>query len=96
METAGDGAEGLLKISTSMMERRSYDLVVTDIRMPVLDGLELIRTLRQTRLRARVIVHSSELTAECMDELASLAIDGTVPKGTHPELLAETIAKLEL
>lgn len=39
---AGDGAEGLAKAKDT-----AVDLVVTDLNMPVMDGLDLIRALRQ-------------------------------------------------
>ena len=39
---AGDGAEGLSKAMDT-----AVDLVVTDLNMPVMDGLDLIRALRQ-------------------------------------------------
>ncbi len=41
VDTASDGAEGLQKLSQA-----KYDLVVTDLEMPVLDGLGVIRRVR--------------------------------------------------
>ena len=38
---AGDGAQGLEKAKAS-----KFDLVITDLNMPVMNGLELIRALR--------------------------------------------------
>lgn len=38
---AGDGAEGLAKAKANRL-----DLVITDLNMPVMNGLELIRALR--------------------------------------------------
>lgn len=40
--TVGNGAEAL-----KLMEQNPADLVMTDIRMPVMDGMELLRQLRQ-------------------------------------------------
>jgi DNA-binding NtrC family response regulator len=42
VETAPDGAAAL-----SRLRARHFDLVVTDIRMPAMGGLELIRTIKQ-------------------------------------------------
>jgi len=41
VETACDGAEGLDRI---VEEEGNYDLVVSDIRMPAMDGIEMAKT----------------------------------------------------
>jgi two-component system chemotaxis response regulator CheY len=38
---AGDGAEGLAKAGSA-----AFDLIITDLNMPVMDGVALIRALR--------------------------------------------------
>ena len=43
IEEAGDGAEGLTKARTGR-----FDLILLDIGMPQMDGLEVCRTLRTT------------------------------------------------
>ena len=42
VETAGEGKEGL-----NRMKSRLPDLIITDIMMPEMDGLELVQTIRQ-------------------------------------------------
>jgi len=42
IEEAGNGALALRKLETAR-----YDLILSDIRMPLLDGLELVRRVRQ-------------------------------------------------
>lgn len=48
---AGDGNEAL-----KLFREHQYDLVVTDIFMPEVDGLELITTLKQDFLDVKVLV----------------------------------------
>ena len=49
--TAGNGQEGLLCI-----ERDKPDMIITDIRMPVMDGLEMITKMQESGLFPKIIV----------------------------------------
>ena len=42
MDIAADGA-----VALEMLERRGYDLILTDTKMPVLDGVEFYRALER-------------------------------------------------
>lgn len=53
-EEAENGREALEKL-----EEECFDLIVTDIRMPFVDGLELLRTLRQRQSGTPLILVSS-------------------------------------
>jgi two-component system response regulator HydG len=58
VDEAVDGVDALEKI-----ESKGYDLVVTDIQMPRMDGLELLKKIRQRAAPPKVIVvtaHGSE------------------------------------
>jgi two-component system response regulator HydG len=58
VDEAADGAAGLARLA-----RDRFDLVITDLRMPELDGLELLRRVGQGPSAPRVIVitaHGSE------------------------------------
>lgn len=54
---ASDGADAL-----ELVERERPDLIITDVCMPVLDGIGLIRTLSERRSRAHILVLSSHAT----------------------------------
>jgi ATP-dependent Lon protease len=59
VDTAANGREALEKI-----DRREYDLIISDLRMPELDGLALCRALRERRVNAcsRLVVLSGSDT----------------------------------
>lgn len=57
IEDAYDGAQAL-----SFLEAKACDLVITDIRMPALDGLELLHRIREARPGTRVLVMTGEST----------------------------------
>lgn len=48
---AKDGAEGL-----SLAKSEKPDLVISDVQMPALDGIELVNALRREKIRTRVIL----------------------------------------
>jgi CheY-like chemotaxis protein len=57
----------------SLLQSRTYDVVVTDLHMPVLDGIGLLRRLKTEQPSLMRVVHSSHvesLTAEQADEFA--------------------------
>ena len=64
--TAGDGVEGLQKVK----EERPH-LILLDIRMPKMDGLEVLRQLRQIDKEVGVIM----ITAENEMEIAGKAME---------------------
>jgi CheY-like chemotaxis protein len=53
IHTSADGEEAL-----SLLERHKVDLVITDFRMPNMDGVELITRIRQTRSDLPIILLS--------------------------------------
>jgi DNA-binding NarL/FixJ family response regulator len=86
---AGDGAQALSVLSTLAEAGESVDVVVMDIRMPVLDGIEATRRLCAQSSSPRVIV----LTTFDTDEEAFAALEagasGFLLKNAPPdELLA--------
>ncbi len=51
VEVAHDGAEGLARAATG-----AYDLIVLDLMLPEIDGLEVCRRLRRERVRTPVLM----------------------------------------
>jgi two-component system response regulator AtoC len=56
-DAAADGADGL-----QLFERGAYDLILTDLRMPGVSGLEVIRGIRQRGSRVGVIMLTASVT----------------------------------
>jgi DNA-binding response OmpR family regulator len=75
VETASDGLEAWAKL-----EAREFDVLITDLDMPNLDGIGLIRRVRTSRLPVRIIVHSSALTPRHVIDLHELAVDAAIEK----------------
>ena len=80
---ASDGEEAL-----ELFLAGRYDLVVTDYRMPRMDGIELIARMRQTRPDVRVLLLSGVVEPLGLNE-KNTGADAIVAKNSHevPNLL---------
>lgn len=64
LRQAGYRVEGLASAveALPMLERAAFDVVVTDLQMPAMDGLEFIRRMSQRRLPTQVIMITAHAT----------------------------------
>lgn len=79
-----------------LLPRARYDLIITDINMPDVNGLELISFIRkseQYRTTPLVII-STQATERDVERGRKLGADAYVPKPFDPDLLRETCARL--
>jgi len=61
VDAAGNGIEAL-----SLIDKKRYDIVVTDLQMPGMDGHELLLRLRQDQPLIRAIVMTSYITLDAI------------------------------
>jgi CheY-like chemotaxis protein len=57
-----------------------FDVVITDHQMPVMNGLELVRKLRQLRFAGKIFVQSSKLSPTEEADDRTLKVDGIFQK----------------
>ncbi|MCG3161558.1 MAG: Alkaline phosphatase synthesis transcriptional regulatory protein PhoP [Acidobacteria bacterium] len=79
--TARDGDEGYLQAMT-----HQPDLVITDLNMPILDGVELARLLRRQRGKIAgipIIALSANLTDYNLPEKMNAGIDRFIDKSSN-------------
>ncbi|MCR6033295.1 response regulator [Nocardioides sp. zg-579] len=86
---AGDGREGVL-----LVDRLRPDIVLMDIRMPVLDGLEATRRLHRLPDPPRVIVLTTFDADEHVVEALAAGADGFLLKDTAPAQIVEALRKV--
>jgi two-component system chemotaxis response regulator CheY len=93
VETAKDGAEAYAKFLEG-----SFDLVITDILMPVSNGLELLKRVRHLNLRVPVLVLSSASDRQIVEQARNLGASGYLLKPFDAETLLKkiwTVMRLE-
>ena len=87
---AGNGQEALDKL-----ENNWIDIVFADINMPVMDGIQLIDTMRARDHLADipVVVISTEQSEERIQELRAKGVRDYLKKPFMPEQFKEVVAK---
>ena len=85
VQGAASGKEAL-----KWIRKKKYDLVITDLALPVMNGLELITKIRKIRPKINIVVltaiHSND---ELKEKLTKLGVQQVFvkPKGTQELLL---------
>ncbi|RTL32758.1 MAG: response regulator transcription factor [Burkholderiales bacterium] len=87
---ASDGAEALEWLSSAAAENMP-DLVLSDMRMPRLDGLGLIRALAARALRLPVVLLTTFDDTTAFDEAVRAGARGFLLKAISPETLAQAL-----
>jgi two-component system, chemotaxis family, chemotaxis protein CheY len=88
---AGNGAEGLTAV-----EKGGVDLILSDINMPVMDGLEFLRNLSKLAIvkGVPVVMISTEGSEARVVEALSLGARGYLRKPFTPEQVKERVMPL--
>ena len=91
VQQAADGREAL-----QIAERQTFDLVITDVNMPVMDGLTLVRHLRNLPSYRGVplLVLTTEATTERKLEGKAAGATGWLVKPFDPATLLEVVQKV--
>jgi len=84
---AADGREGL-----DLFKRHCPDIVITDTRMPVMDGLRMCREIRSTHPEVPIIFTTANEDSDFIEETRQLGVTRNIIK---PILLKELLAALE-
>ncbi len=79
-----------------LLPRARYDLIITDINMPDVNGLELIHFIRKSEhyRTTPLVIISTQATERDVERGRQLGADAFVPKPFSPEALRETCARL--
>lgn len=88
LSVAVDGQDALKKY-----KEKKFDLIITDINMPNMDGIELIKNIRQINKDQRIIIVSAYNNSSYFIDAISLNVDSFILKPIDPEQFYNAISK---
>ena len=73
------------------LQARAYELLITDLDMPGMSGLKLVKRMRAARLALPVILASGTLTPQELRRTPWLHLAGALQKPVSPDQLLQTV-----
>lgn len=86
VDVATDGAEGL-----ELLRQKDYDVILTDLKMPNMDGMEVLEQISELRPGAKVIVITGYSTIETAVKAIKMGAYNYVEKPFTPDGLLEAV-----
>ena len=93
IEMVTDGEQALAEVRG---KRAAFDLLITDHSMPRMNGVELVKRLREEGFRGEILVLSAHLSPENRAAYEALGVDGLLPKPFDLFQLRDLIRKIVL
>lgn len=86
LETAEEGMEAVTK--------QAYDILVTDYRLPGMDGLEFIRHIQDTQPHIMTVLITAYKSEEVVSEAVKLGIQDFIEKPFTTKTIEESLTRL--
>ncbi len=80
IEVVGEATTGTEAID--MAEKLNPDIIIMDVRMPNLDGIEATRQIKQRMPHVRVVAHSAYVNPDLSRAMAEAGAEDFIIKGT--------------
>ncbi len=81
------------KDAMEILKSTKTDIVITDLRMPEIDGVELIRWIKDEKLNPGIVVITGYPSQETLKDTLELGIIDYLPKPFSPHVLIEVVTK---
>jgi two-component system invasion response regulator UvrY len=92
LRVVGEAADGEQAVSEA--ERLQPDVILLDLSMPVLTGLDALPEIKRVAPGAKVIVLSGFVAAMVADEVIAHGADRFLEKGAHPDAITAMIEEV--
>ena len=87
-EEAVNGEDALIKI-----QQRDYDLILLDLKMPGMDGMEVLRRLRERGSSVRVVIITAHGTVDNAVEAMKLGAIDFIQKPFPPDQIRQVVSQ---
>jgi DNA-binding response OmpR family regulator len=92
---ASDGKEALSLYRTQHdIHKKGFDLIISDIQMPFMDGVALSKSIRQLEPEQKIIILSAHTDRDYLLELINIGISQFITKPVNHEELMKTLYKV--
>lgn len=89
IEVVGEASDGLEALY--FVQALAPDVLLLDIEMPVMDGIEVVRRLREAKTSVRILVLSAYDDREYIRALLEIGVSGYFVKGEAPGKIVEAV-----
>lgn len=85
------GSVGSAEEALALMDAARPEVLIVDLQLPGIDGLEFVRAARQTRPQVRALVLSSLADPLALTRVRESGVEGYVEKDAPPAVLEEAL-----
>lgn len=92
IEVVGEASDGLEALNS--VKALAPDVLLLDIEMPVMDGIEVARRLREANIDVRILILSAYDDREYIHALLEIGVSGYLVKGDAPGKIVEAVRRV--
>ncbi len=89
IEVVGEARNGLQALQS--VEDLQPDVLLLDIEMPLMDGIEVARRLQEAKIQVRILILSAYDDREYIQALLEIGVSGYLIKGDAPNKIVEAV-----
>lgn len=93
VEGANNGLEAFAKYKKQLAENTPYDIVITDINMPIMDGLELSSSILELHPIQKILAISAYNDSDKLEALIDIGVTNYIHKPVTLERLLSVVQK---
>ena len=82
------------RMGLQLFRREHPDVIVLDVKMPEMDGIEVLKQIRRVDLKQSVIVLTGDNSSETEREVRALGINEFIVKGSSLASLGEMLKRM--